>query len=1397
MKLSTFLGLIFVFSLIWEESWGKSYSGVDPNNDGPKKHILNNSICTNGLFAFTVDFDQPLICIGGGSTASVSSGPGGPYTYQWQYLDGGTWVNVMDGTPTGAVYTSATSASMNVSGISANGSYTYRCEVTESGSSPENSSPAILDVVSDPTVTPATFSESTICKGGSSDVSVTASSGTGTFTYQWEYSLNGTNWSSVTNGSPTGAIYTNATTATLTASGITATGSYQYRCNVTQNGSGCALLPSEAGTLAVVSDPEVTSATLSNSTICQGGSSDVSVMAMNGTGTFSYQWEYSPNGTTWNNVTNGTPTGAIYMNATTDKLTASGISVAGSYRYRCNVTQNGSGCNLVPSGVVILTVVSDPKDLAVQATKTQICKDGTTILSVTSNGGTGTPLYEWQKSADNINWLGIANSNANSYQPSSATPGNTFYRAKLSYNGEGCDDAFSQNNPNIKVWQPPLAQFGIDYNNYFPKVNGFINCLNQSTQGDIAISNWNWNFVSPNKDTPKNNVTNENQSFIPTEPGDLNICLKLVDNNLCKDTFCAQTINITNGDCVVKNVFITDLQKYCAGQEASLTADFDKAGGLEVYQWTWDPDGAQIISGGTNENIKLKFVEAKTYNIKVSFVQYPGPGIDNCYSNTFTKQIEINPNPDINFEVDKNEVCSGQKVKLRFGLDSADPYTLIGQNINILNKFPNAPNNYIEIDYPSDPAGLTTTTDFVLLSATNNTTQCSTTFTNTKQKVIVNPNPKLTVDPSCTAQNDGYTVAYSISSGSEPFTLNGDTVSNSGITDTFNLITKYSLNVVDFKGCVDSISGNPPNCVCQFTNSTLKENIFNVCLGDNFNFEAIKNDASPPAGYAVQYVLLDFLGNTISLVPVIFKGTDFFKTPNFPFSSLSNVKVDSLYRVRAITGLYTNDKFDPDDTCLDTILGPKVYFRSLPKALFAFDPDTVCAGKPVKGHLKFQDYPNNSKEIEFKENDTPPGTSITWNTRDTMFDRNYFVKGIQEFKVIKITDKVYNCISNDTLRFFLKVDSLPNSAISSMPVCEGQTLEIKTNVKPSYTYEWKKDNTIFSSNNQLNLPSSGIKDYGTYALTITDGNGCSNSNSIIIDNKKIQTTPTPSITTEVAPCDNAYDVIYTANGSPTDSAFVWTVSGGDSLYQILDSVSVHWKKGGAPREITVVVTSTAGCTSNPVTIPVQTKTEEAPDVAEILWAPGLHLLICQEAGLCYQWGTSTYGSDNRITKSDTLPGETAQAYYLPKKDDDPFKIKNTWYWVDIWSSPCTQPGSCKTRCYFKRTFPKGSHFGPLPDDELNGSDSTSNKQQKLRVNMYPNPTNDLLNLDIDCTVNTSVVGQFYLPDGRMVLESSWDCKAGDNKLQIPLGQLQAGLYFLVLKESESAEMVRKPLVIQR
>lgn len=117
----------------------------------------NYTDATSGAFTIdnlqiTVQPSGAIICSTTGSaqmsvTATTSCGG---ESYQWQYWNGSSWVNVSNGTPANATYSGATTNTLtiqsNAPGIPT-GNYQYRCVVTSTCGSAINSNPATLQVV--------------------------------------------------------------------------------------------------------------------------------------------------------------------------------------------------------------------------------------------------------------------------------------------------------------------------------------------------------------------------------------------------------------------------------------------------------------------------------------------------------------------------------------------------------------------------------------------------------------------------------------------------------------------------------------------------------------------------------------------------------------------------------------------------------------------------------------------------------------------------------------------------------------------------------------------------------------------------------------------------------------------------------------------------------------------------------------------------------------------------------------------------------------------------------------------------------------------------------------------------------------------------------------------------
>ncbi len=71
------------------------------------------------------------LCDGSGTTLAASITGGYGPTLQWMYDDGGAWVPVADGTPSGATYTGATTGSLVINGLPSDGAWPYRLQVND------------------------------------------------------------------------------------------------------------------------------------------------------------------------------------------------------------------------------------------------------------------------------------------------------------------------------------------------------------------------------------------------------------------------------------------------------------------------------------------------------------------------------------------------------------------------------------------------------------------------------------------------------------------------------------------------------------------------------------------------------------------------------------------------------------------------------------------------------------------------------------------------------------------------------------------------------------------------------------------------------------------------------------------------------------------------------------------------------------------------------------------------------------------------------------------------------------------------------------------------------------------------------------------------------------------
>ena len=280
----------------------------------------------------------------------------------------GTWSLVTN--PSGVTVTfspSANAASVTVSGLTADGTYTFKYTVT--GTSPCVPATSTVNVVkSTPTcTTPPTASAGT----GQNITSATTTTLTGTGT------ATGT-WSLVTG--PTGATVgfsPSANAATVTVNGLTVNGTYTFKYTVTGT-SPCT--PATSTVNVIKSSPSCTTPPAANAGSAQAITAATTV-SLTGTG--------SATGT-WSLVT-GPSTVTFSPSANAASVTASGLTANGTYTFKYTV----SGVSPCTDATSTVDVVKSAPACTTPPTANAGASQNITTATTASLTGTGSATGKW------------------------------------------------------------------------------------------------------------------------------------------------------------------------------------------------------------------------------------------------------------------------------------------------------------------------------------------------------------------------------------------------------------------------------------------------------------------------------------------------------------------------------------------------------------------------------------------------------------------------------------------------------------------------------------------------------------------------------------------------------------------------------------------------------------------------------------------------------------------------------------------------------------------------------------------------------------------------------------------------------------------------------------------
>jgi hypothetical protein len=365
---------------------------------------VNTSTCTGWFFSNTITItvytqlvpgvlsSNQSICYGtqpATITGTAATGGAPTKAYVWyQSTNGGvTWTQVVPVTTTLDFLPPVLTQTTEYERLDLSGS----C-----GGGPTN----IITITVQPKIIPGTISSNQTISHNTTPAQLTgtnATGGNGTFSYQWQYSTNDTLFVDI-NGA-TGADYQPPALTTTT----------YYQRLVTSNGCG----PIASNTITITVFAALFPGTIGNSQVICYNTAPTGLTQLStpigGSGSFFYQWYSSTDKVNWNIMLNDNGTGITPPLLTNDMF------------YKCQVSTTISHDTAYTN---IVTVLVDPELNPGNISSSQtICYGATPtdLIGTQPSGGDGNYSYQWENSGDGITYFPIISTNTLNFQPSTLT----------------------------------------------------------------------------------------------------------------------------------------------------------------------------------------------------------------------------------------------------------------------------------------------------------------------------------------------------------------------------------------------------------------------------------------------------------------------------------------------------------------------------------------------------------------------------------------------------------------------------------------------------------------------------------------------------------------------------------------------------------------------------------------------------------------------------------------------------------------------------------------------------------------------------------------------------------------------------------------------------------------
>jgi FOG: PKD repeat len=379
-----------------------------------------------------------------------------------------------------------------------------------------------------------------------------------------------------------------------------ALGSTSYYCIISFTSGVCANLISNTATVDVNPLPVINSQPTPMQNICVGGNAaTLNVGYTGGAGNATYQW--------YSNSVNSNFGGIAIPSATNAGFTPSGLNTVGQYYYYVTVTLSGNNCGSVLSNVAEVDVVPDPT-VSSQPIITQTLCQGTipSTLVVSAAGGVGTYNYQWYQNTVNSNSGGtlIAGATNNSYVPTTAAPGTTYYYCQITQTGLNCN--VTSNTAEVIVKASPV--FVTQPVSSDVCIGGMPAQLSISTANGVGIPTYQWYSNSVNNSSSGAVIPGATGTTYNPSGMSLGItyyyCVATFPSGGC-NVITSNVAKVSVNPPPVISTQPTLTQNICVGGTigAALSVGYSDGAGNATYQWysntTNSNAGGTLIPGAT------------------------------------------------------------------------------------------------------------------------------------------------------------------------------------------------------------------------------------------------------------------------------------------------------------------------------------------------------------------------------------------------------------------------------------------------------------------------------------------------------------------------------------------------------------------------------------------------------------------------------------------------------------------------------------------------------------------------------------------------------------------------------------------------------------------------------